>query len=495
MKIALINPSPIIGEDEQFYGQKWPPLGILLLGTILKKQGHQVHLLDQASTEINHYQVLDWIKKIDPDVLGMSAMTVGFLSSIKIAQMTKEWNPSIKIVLGHYHPTMCADQILKKYNHLVDYCVRGENEYIFSDLLNYLEKELDQEPSDILGLSYHHNGIIKHNPDCPITKNLDDLPFPDRSLIDYQYRMNLAGIDFIDSRLATTFFTRGCPFNCSYCAVSTLSNRHYRSKSPERLVEEFSYLASKGYSEIAFVDDNFSLNLKNVLKFCKLLKKENLDINWHVEMRVDKVTREFFQQMALAGCKSISFGIESANPRILKYYNKNITPEQSLRAIKMAKDAKIDFIIGLFMIGAPYETISECRNTAKFAMNSGVDFFFLNIVETWPGIPMWDDLVKQGLINENSEWENTSRVIDLTHSESEKKVILDIIRRTYREFISLKRLNWLLKSFPDFLLSQYKRRVGLDFLKHINTGMRTLMRLRHLRLSGYGKFSTKDYDF
>jgi len=489
LRIALINPNPILEENEHFYGQKWPPLGILLLGTILKNQGHLVRLLDQASNGFSFDDVLKWIKRVDPEVIGISAMTVGFLSSIKISQMVKEWNPNIKIVLGHYHPTFCANKILKKYNHLVDYCVRGENEYIFSNLISYLENSHNREPTDILGVSYRFNGKNRHNPDCPINKNLDDLPFIDRSFLKFPYRQNLAGMELMDSKLATTFFTRGCPYSCTYCAVSKFSNRQYRSKSPERLVKEFLYLASKGFSEVAFVDDNFSFNLKNVVKFCKLLRNENLDINWHVEMRVDKVSRELFEKMVSSGCKSISFGIESANQRILNYYNKKITPYQSLRAIKIAKKAKIDFVIGLFMLGAPFETLSECENTVRFAWNSGVDFFFLNIVETWPGIPMWDDLVSKGLINDK-RWETSTRVIDLTHTEAQRKWILDLIRQTYKEYISFKRIGWIFKSIPDMLLSSYKRKIVFNFLKHFRNGMRTIVRLRNLKLSGFGKFST-----
>ncbi|MHA2394271.1 MAG: B12-binding domain-containing radical SAM protein [Promethearchaeota archaeon] len=489
MRIALINPNPILDEKEQFYGQKWPPLGILLLGTILKEQGHNVNLLDQASNGFTFEQVLRWIKKHDPDIIGISAMTVGFLSSIKIAEMAKEWNPNLKIVLGHYHPTFCADEILKKYNHVIDYCVRGENEYIFLDLINLLEKDPQAKPSEILGVSYRFNGKINHNPDCPINKKLDDLPFIDRSFLKIPYHQNLAGIELMDSKFTTAFFTRGCPYSCTYCAVSKFSDRHYRSKSPERMIEEFSYLASKGYTEVAFVDDNFSFNLNNVLKFCSLIRKENIDINWHVEMRVDKVSRRLFEQMASAGCKSICFGIESANQRVLNYYNKAITPNQSLKAIKLAKESKIDFIIGLFMLGAPFETIAECQETIRFATNSGVDFFFLNIVETWPGIPMWDDLVTKGFINHDKLWETSTRVIDLTHTEAQRKTILELIRQTYRNFISFDRLGWLFKSIPDMLLSSYKRKYVFNFLKHFNSGMKTIVRLRNLRLSGFGKFS------
>jgi magnesium-protoporphyrin IX monomethyl ester (oxidative) cyclase len=492
LKVALINPIPVSEENEKYYGQSWPPLGILLIGTILKKEGHQVKLLDQASNGFDYETVLSWIKKWDPEIVGMSAMTMGFLSSIKIAHMVKLWNPNIKIILGHYHPTVCAKRILEKYGKFVDYCVRGENEYIMAELLAHLETNATKEPKDIRGVSYTYNGIIKHTPDAPLTKDLDTLPFFDFSLLNRTYHQNLAGIELMDSNFMGAFFSRGCPYSCTYCAVSKFSNRHYRVKSPERMAEEFLYLNSNGFTEIAFVDDNFIVNPKKVLKFCKLLKKEQLDINWHIEIRVDSVSKRLLNQLASAGCKSINFGIESANQRILDYYNKQITPEQSLRAIKTAKDANIEFVIGLFMLGAPFETITECQNTIHYALNSDLDYFFLNVVEVCPGIPMWDDLISRNILDPEKYWETSTRVMDLTHTKEQREKILNMIKHAYKDFISFKRIRWILKTIPEILMSSYKRRIGINFLKNIKNGAQTIVRLRNLQLSGFGKFTTDE---
>lgn len=494
MKVALINPTPMSGENEKYYGQSWPPLGILLVGTILKNRGHEVKLLDQASNNLSFETVLSWVKETDPDVLGMSAMTVAFLSSIKIAQMVKGWNENITIVLGHYHPTVCDERILETYGEVIDYCVRGENEYIMANLLEYIEKGSSEEPKYILGLTYRHNGIIKRTDDCPVTKDLDSLPFFDFSLLNRKYHQNLAGIELMDSNFMGAFFSRGCPYSCTYCAVSRFSNRYYRAKSPERMVEEFLYLNSKGFTEIAFVDDNFIVNPKKALRFCNLLRKEKLDINWHIEIRVDSTSKPLLEHLVSAGCKSINFGIESANQSVLDYYNKRITPEQSLQAVRTAKKANVDFIIGLFMLGAPFETLGECQNTVNFALNCGVDYFFLNVVEVCPGIPMWDDLVSRNLIDENRYWQTSTRVIDFTHSKREQALILNMIRDAYREFISYKRIGTLFRDLKDILTSSYKRRILLNFLKNIENGAKTLVRLRNLQLSGFGKFISEDND-
>src|SRR4030066_265773 len=72
-------------------------------------------------------------------------------------------------------------------------------------------------------------------------------------------------------------------------------------------------------------------------------------------------------EIARAGCRILYFGIESANQRILDYYRKRITPEQSEKAVRKARRAGVDVIEGSFIVGAPDETREEIRNTINFA--------------------------------------------------------------------------------------------------------------------------------
>ena len=119
MKIALINPSL----ETKIY-TPWVPLGILYLGTILKENGYNVELLDAAAKFYDKTDVLNWLKKVNPDIVGISVFTVAFIPTINLVKLIKGWNPSVKIVLGHYHPTIEAENILQKYGDYVDYCVR-----------------------------------------------------------------------------------------------------------------------------------------------------------------------------------------------------------------------------------------------------------------------------------------------------------------------------------------------------------------------------------
>jgi radical SAM superfamily enzyme YgiQ (UPF0313 family) len=170
-------------------------------------------------------------------------------------------------------------------------------------------------------------------------------------------------------------------------------------------MKELLLLYSKGYRQFLFVDDNFTLNLRRVQKLCHEIRKEKMDIEWFCDSRVDNCKYEVFRDMVSAGCRLLYFGVESANQRILNYYRKGTTPEQTRRAIERAKKAGIDVIVGSFIVGAPDETQKEVENTLKFAHELPIDVPQLNILSAFPGTDSWEDLVQKGFIDEEKYWE------------------------------------------------------------------------------------------
>jgi radical SAM superfamily enzyme YgiQ (UPF0313 family) len=149
-------------------------------------------------------------------------------------------------------------------------------------------------------------------------------------------------------------------------------------------MEELLFLASEGYKQFIFVDDNFTANPKNVIKLCREMRKEKLDMEWTCEGRVDNASYEMFWEIAKAGCRILYFGIESANQRILDYYNKRITPEKSRTAVKTARKAGADVLVGSFIVGAPDETRAEIQNTIRFANTIPIDIPQFNILGVFP---------------------------------------------------------------------------------------------------------------
>jgi len=169
---------------------------------------------------------------------------------------------------------------------------------------------------------------------------------------------------------------------------------------------ELEYLQSEGYEQFLFADDNFTLDAKRVSKLCRSIKKAGMDIDWLCDSRVDHVSYDMFREMANAGCRCLFFGIESANQRILDYYRKGITPEQSEKAVRKARKAGVDVIVGSFIVGAPDETRREVINTLKFANRLDLDVPDVNILGAHVGTDIWDDLVAKGLLNEDEQWED-----------------------------------------------------------------------------------------
>ena len=150
-------------------------------------------------------------------------------------------------------------------------------------------------------------------------------------------------------------------------------------------------LQSEGYGEILLVDDNFTLNRKRARKLCQEIRKERLDLRWFCDSRVDNCDYDTFKDMVRAGCNGVYFGIESANQRILDYYNKGITPSQAIEAVRKARKAGVSIIVGSFIVGAPDETVSEVENTLKFAQKIDIDVPSFSILGAIPGTQVWND--------------------------------------------------------------------------------------------------------
>ncbi len=501
MKIVLINPSL----ETKIYSP-WPPLGILYLGTILKENGFTVNLLDAAAKNYSSTQVLNWIKQKKPEIIGISIFTIAFLPTIKLIRLIRKWNPSIKIIVGHYHPTIEAEQIIRKYGDYIDFCVRGEGEYTFLELCEYLDKNIDKLPFHMKGLTFRdQNKKIISTPDAPLIVNLDILPFPDRKLIDFDYKWNFAGFEFSKSKLTTMISSRGCPFNCSYCACSRLAKRRFRPRNPQNIVNEMLLIEDQGYTELNFVDDNFTLQPKRTIKICELIKKEKIDINWHTDGRVDQTSQNMLNWMRKAGCKSIWFGFESANQRILDLYNKRTKVSQFNEAIRKSRKANIDLIIGLFMLGAPTETLDEVKNTINFAINSDIDVPFFNVVEIFPGIKFWDDYLSKGIINshdrvlacigegihEVERWETTTRVIDFLLSPAEQERMLKKIHNAYQLFFSFSRMKYLIKTAFRTIKSKFMLNIVINSITNFKDAMNAITTFRNSKPKGFGTYEVE----
>jgi anaerobic magnesium-protoporphyrin IX monomethyl ester cyclase len=466
MKFSFISASPNEGIDER-EGNKsiaaFPPLSILYLASVLEGIGVEVSVLDQPALGLTVEETLRWVEKEKPDVLGFSTLTSSGQTAGLISNKVKEKNPKVTTVFGNHHATFNAERILRKYPS-VDVVARGEGEKTVVELANCLKSGEDLK--GVRGINFRNEGKIVSTADQPLINDLDSLPLPDRKLIDVEYHCIIAGANIAPKKFTSIVTSRGCVYGCRFCSCTELAKKRWRPRSAKNTLEELQFLASEGYKQLIFVDDAFTMNPKRVIEICRGIRKEKLDLEWICEGRVDICSYGMLREMVQAGCRVLYLGIENANQRILNYYNKRITPEQSETAVRTAKKAGVDVIAGSFIMGAPDETREEIWNTIKFAQRVPIDLPQFNILGAHPGNDIWNEFVAKGFLDPEKWWEKGVAVSEVYPYA---KVSRDEIMRMMHDafFQHVYRPSFLVKQVAETFRSSYRMNVLVSNLSRL----------------------------
>jgi len=462
MKFSLINPSPNVelpaSEKRKAIGS-WPPLGTLYIATFLKNEGVDVSVLDQAAQGFSVKDTVDWVKREDPDILGFSTLSSSGRTAAIIAGEVKKEKPNVTTVFGNYHATFNPERILKTYP-FVDVIVRGEGEHASLELAKCLEKKSNLK--EILGITFRNRKQIVSTPDRPLIKKIDSLPFPDRELLDVEYHSTIVGANIAPKRFTSIISSRGCVYRCRFCGCRKFAKNIWRPRSVENILEELRLLVSEGYRQFLFVDDNFALNQKRAVKLCREIRKENMGIDWICDSRVDHCSYEMLRETVRAGCIMAYFGIESANQKVLDYYNKQTTPQQAEVAVGNARKAGVDVVVGSFIVGAPKETRQEIQNTLKFAQRLKLDVPQFNILGAFPGTDLWDELIMKGVITEDQYWETGLCVSEVSPDAVPYEEIQQMIHDYFYDF--LLRPSYIAAQVIRTLKSRYRINVVINNL-------------------------------
>jgi len=398
MKVLFIFPGSggfeLAPEVRISTGAFLPPLGILYLSSMLESLGHSVKVIDYNAEEQSDTALQSALRSAD--VVGMTIHSEPheLKSSMELSHKIKKISPDIPFIIGGPHCLFFPEQALR--DHQADICVRGEGEYIIGPLIDALEGKRDL--SSIPGLTYYQNGGIQSTSSNEQIKDLDALPFPSRHLVEkYDYGYFL-GTKIIKGKVASLMTSRGCPGCCTFCQVSSYLPK-YRVRSAKNSTQEIDELIQKGYTSIAFVDDNFLGNKKAAEQIMDHIIQQNYDLRlWILDTRVDSADRRLYEKMRDAGVEHISFGIESGNQDILDYYRKKITLEQVRKAVDLSKE--MGFLVsGDFIIGAPIETKEHIEKTIRFAKSLPLDNVAFSHLMYIARAPLWRQAVEQGKIN------------------------------------------------------------------------------------------------
>ena len=439
MKVLLSTPP---GETNQ----RWPPLGLLYIAASVRARSNdRIEVVDAHCENFNKETLVKRVSIESPDVFGMNCSTHTFLSAIDALADIRKVLPETVLVMGGMHATFAAERILREYP-LVDFIIKGEAESAFPRFLEHIE--LGTKPSDVEGISFIDDGVHVNRPHALI-EDLDSLPFPARDLVqsvDYGLVYNNIRLTF--GKFTTISSSRGCPFECAFCSCATFSQRRFRARSPENVVNELETLYSQGYDLCVFVDDTFTLDRRRVERICELIRSRRIKMQLHCEGRVDSAPYSLLRKMKLAGFDVIYFGVESASQHVLDYYRKSITPEQAVKAVGNAKKAGL-MAVTSFIFGAPVESRGDILNTVDFMKTVRPHGVQVNILDCLIGTTIWDDFVRDGVVGPQ-DWKTNHPIHEYCENGLTQAELEHLRRMAYAAHRDAWNGAWL--EFPKILL-------------------------------------------
>jgi radical SAM superfamily enzyme YgiQ (UPF0313 family) len=455
MKILLIN-LPREGEvkdvatpDYLLYDfMNYPPLGLLAIASEVDPK-HSLQILDIPTKNMNMEEVVEYIVKEKPDVLGISVVTRRLYSMYAISKKIKELLPEIKIVAGGPHVNAFPMETIELGT--IDYVLSGYGEKKFPQLIEAINYGGEQLLTKIPGLYYKVDNHIKVNPPELMPANLDDLPFPDRKLINLEDYFTAAD----KAKMTTMYTSRGCPYRCVFCDVG---EKIFRYRSPKTIADEFESIAELGIKEIHIFDDTFNVNRQRVIDMCREILKRNLKISWSARARVYPFDREMLSLMKQAGCRRLHVGVEAFDDHILKVIKKNITLEQVYNFFSLCNEFKID-TLAYFIVGFTEETEEYRKTLFDRIIKLNPAYLYVNVLYPTAKSEFYYDLLKKGIYKKDYWHEFVKHPVrdfqlPLCRSPELQQELIELVDDMHRKFYLS----------PRFIINDLRRNASLRML-------------------------------
>lgn len=362
------------------------------------------------------------------DVVGISSITRTQPPGYDLSLRLKALNPGIWTVLGGPHVTALPDEALQSG----DVVVRREGDASLVQLMERLaEDRVHPVLEDVPGISYRdRHGEIHHNPDRPFlcSEELSALPFPN-----YPEAVRKG----ISNSVVVT--SRGCPFQCDFCAVISQFGCGYRFLDVERAVELIEHTLRQTRKPIFFGDDNFNARPSRTKAILGRLLEKGIPMpSWGAQVRVEAARDgELLALMKRAGCSKVYVGFESINQESLELFNKRTSREENEDAIRRFHQAGLS-IHGMFVLGSDADTVGTVRDTVAFAKKTSMGTAQFFALTTLPGTPMTDRYQKQGkVLSQNWQLYDAHHVVIRPARMTPHLLQMELFR-SHQDFYSLK---------------------------------------------------------
>lgn len=445
MRVLLVMPTPFENGRLGLENVVWlsEPVALTSVGTAVLQDRHEVRVLDLRLEDED--ALVRTLSSWKPDVVGTTSMTTDAYQAKAVLRTARNVCPEALTIVGGHHPTLCPDEFDFDY---VDVIVQGEGEQTLREIMERWSKQKASDDRTFEGVKgtrwRDSSGLRRVNPKREQTASLDDLPVPDRRLID-KYKGRYFFTAF--RPMASIFTSRGCSFDCNFCAIWEFYERRTRFLSAKKIVDQ---MEACDEPFVFVLDDNFLTNKRRVVELCEEMEKRGLKKLWMTQGRTDFAADnpELIARLAKNGLVMLLSGFESNDDDNLAALRKKSSWEKNLRANQVLRENGV-VSTGIFMV-RPDWTKEQFEQLYEYVNSLDIGIPLFTILTPLPGTQLHRAYADKLLTTDH-------RLFDLLHAVLPTRLPRE---EFYREFCRAydateksvrNAYKWFVKARPTFV--------------------------------------------
>lgn len=412
-------------------------IGVELMAAYLRRTGHEVKAYcDESVFDDKNYFTIPWLARLfnrrkqvieqivryKPDMLGISVITNSYQWALEIARGVKGLAPEIEIIFGGVHTTSVPDEVIGQ--ECVDMICVGEGQEAIVELAGSFDA--GDMRTDISNIWFKSGGNVIKNPQRPQVQDINTMPLIDKSVYEGEVPLHL-------SYLALSQY--GCPFSCSYCAVTTLNSnskslggKSLRFMSVDNVIREIkTYKDKYGFDSVFFMTNTFTSDKQWVMEFAEKYPRE-VRLPYKVATHPTKIDYETACALKKSGCYTVQLGVESFSEDVREnIFHRRESNDSVIQATRAMDKAGLRYTID-YIMGAPLQTEDEYRSAAEFFMTLNCCIRITSfIISVFPNTPLVQVGIRHGMLD-NEGIERLNKGLDPNFVTSGSLVRPEVLR-------------------------------------------------------------------
>lgn len=402
-----------------------PPIWAAMLANSVRVAGHSTWILDTEVEQLDYEEAVNKIGSFNARIVCFvvygqqpSASSQNMEGAVEIANLLKKHHPETFILFVGAHVAALPVETLTR-EESIDAVCQNEGVYTIRDLLKVEDLSDSSLLSKVKGLCYKlkHSKFVMTNPSMPIVPKdrlEHDLPGMAWDMLPDLKNYRTAGWhswtnNSDKSPFAAIYTSLGCPYRCSFCMINIINrtdsgdnitsadSNYFRFWSPEFIIKQFDYLATKGITNVKIADELFVLNPNHFMKICKMIKERNYKFNIWAYSRVDTCKPQYLEALKDAGVNWLALGIENPDTVIRKEIHKDGFKDiKILDLIDLIHKHDIE-IAANYIFGLPNDTKETMEFTLNFAKTNLTAMGNFYSAMAYPGSPLHLQAKTKGL--------------------------------------------------------------------------------------------------